>query len=373
MIIPYGAGLRGYRKAVRRRLRDGMFPEKKSFASPYALGTRFLDFLRTRFPADAESATGGEALDNKSISTHLTLLSEAIATAFADSLATEFSVQENGKRVSTIDAFKKRVLSAARPVWSSGVPLIWQAPSGFLAIQRGFKATHAVVDSRLSAATFKLLDLAAATHKAKHARIRFTSARLSDTVDERAQAQAMIPNLIHSLDSAHLILSIARARAEGLSDFSVIHDSFGTHAADLPTLARSLREAFVEMHSAPTPTLTRFEQWCTVLSIAARAPNIDASVFSPYISLSRAEVDLYNITAKWAGRESTMALQLARTQLMLAQDRIITTKEGELRSKKMAEIKRLMVFAAETIEVEWPSAVATFDVTRVLESEYFFS
>jgi hypothetical protein len=350
-----------------------MFPDKKSFASPYALGTRFLDFLRTTFPADAESEPGGGALGNKSISTHLTLLSETIATAFAASLASEFSVQQDGKLISIIEAFKRRVLASARPVWSSGVPMIWQAPSGFLAIQRGFKATHTVVDSRLSAATFKLIDLAAASHQGKHARIRFTSSRLSDTVDERAQAQAMIPNLIHSLDSAHLVLSIALARARGLDDLSVIHDSFGTHACDIPVLSRSLREAFVQMYSDSVSLLTRFEQWCAALSIAARAPNIDVRVFAPYISLSPAEVELYNTAAKWSGRNSAMALQLARAQLDAARERIVTTKSGELRSKSMADIKRLMIFAAETIELEWPTSNKMLNLGTVLDSDYFFS
>ena len=33
--------------------------------------------------------------------------------------------------------------------------------------------------------------------------------------------------------------------------FAGVHDSFWTHAADVPVLARLLREAFVELHSQP--------------------------------------------------------------------------------------------------------------------------
>ena len=39
-------------------------------------------------------------------------------------------------------------------------------------------------------------------------------------------------------------------RCAGIA-FAGVHDSFWTHAADVPVLARLLREAFVELHSQP--------------------------------------------------------------------------------------------------------------------------
>ena len=35
---------------------------------------------------------------------------------------------------------------------------------------------------------------------------------------------------------------------QGISDFAVVHDSFGVHAHHVPRLAQSIREAFVEMY-----------------------------------------------------------------------------------------------------------------------------
>jgi len=35
----------------------------------------------------------------------------------------------------------------------------------------------------------------------------------------------------------------------GITAFSFIHDSFGTHAGDMETMAKILRETFVEMYS----------------------------------------------------------------------------------------------------------------------------
>lgn len=60
------------------------------------------------------------------------------------------------------------------------------------------------------------------------------------------QSQGASPNAIHSLDAAHLALTVHRA------DFSLttIHDSFGCLLADMPRLFKLIRETFVELYSA---------------------------------------------------------------------------------------------------------------------------
>lgn len=62
------------------------------------------------------------------------------------------------------------------------------------------------------------------------------------------QANAVAPNFVHSLDAAALMLTVERAAGEGVEAFAMVHDSYGTHAADMPILARCTREAFVEMY-----------------------------------------------------------------------------------------------------------------------------
>ena len=59
------------------------------------------------------------------------------------------------------------------------------------------------------------------------------------------QSQGAAPNAIHSLDAAHLALTVYRC------DFPVttIHDSFGCLLADMPKLFRIVRETFVELYS----------------------------------------------------------------------------------------------------------------------------
>jgi DNA-directed RNA polymerase len=58
------------------------------------------------------------------------------------------------------------------------------------------------------------------------------------------QSQGAAPNAIHSLDAAHLALTVYRA------DFpiSTIHDSFGCLLCEMPDLYRTIRETFVELY-----------------------------------------------------------------------------------------------------------------------------
>jgi DNA-directed RNA polymerase len=63
------------------------------------------------------------------------------------------------------------------------------------------------------------------------------------------QTLAAAPNVIHSLDACHLAMTVRAAHAEGIDAFALIHDSYGTHACNVDTLGRVLREQFVELYS----------------------------------------------------------------------------------------------------------------------------
>lgn len=70
----------------------------------------------------------------------------------------------------------------------------------------------------------------------------------SDPVSRRKQLQGFPPNFIHSLDATHMMLSALKCDEIGLQ-FSSVHDSFWTHAADVPIMNRVLRDAFVRVHT----------------------------------------------------------------------------------------------------------------------------
>lgn len=68
-------------------------------------------------------------------------------------------------------------------------------------------------------------------------------------VIQHKQANAVAPNFVHSLDAACLMMTVAQAKAEGVTSFGMIHDSYATVPADCGVLARCTREAFVRFYS----------------------------------------------------------------------------------------------------------------------------
>lgn len=71
----------------------------------------------------------------------------------------------------------------------------------------------------------------------------------TDKIDIRDQKKGIAPNFVHSLDATHLFLTILEANKEGLDSFATIHDSFGTHACDIDTLQKAIKQSFIEMYS----------------------------------------------------------------------------------------------------------------------------
>jgi len=68
------------------------------------------------------------------------------------------------------------------------------------------------------------------------------------TLDGRAMVNAISPNFVHSLDASHLMAVVNRCHDDGLTSLSLIHDSFGSHAADAQHLAGILRDTFIEQY-----------------------------------------------------------------------------------------------------------------------------
>lgn len=65
------------------------------------------------------------------------------------------------------------------------------------------------------------------------------------------QKQSIAPNIIHSFDAAHMMLTVLYTKdaTEGSMSYSMVHDSFGCHAADVPVMAEAVRKTFVEVYS----------------------------------------------------------------------------------------------------------------------------
>jgi DNA-directed RNA polymerase, mitochondrial len=67
-------------------------------------------------------------------------------------------------------------------------------------------------------------------------------------IDKKKQSNSISPNWVHANDACHLRMTVNLAAANGVSSFAMIHDSFGSHAADIPMLSACLRETFIELY-----------------------------------------------------------------------------------------------------------------------------
>jgi DNA-directed RNA polymerase len=79
---------------------------------------------------------------------------------------------------------------------------------------------------------------------------------MKNEIDSRKQVDGIVAHFVHSMDAAHMMLTINQLVAEGVHHFAMVHDSFGVRAADVDLLNRVLREKFVRIYAEPV--LQRF-------------------------------------------------------------------------------------------------------------------
>jgi DNA-directed RNA polymerase len=119
----------------------------------------------------------------------------------------------------------------ARVIASRGKAVEWTTPLGLPVVQpyraKGKKVVRTLVQSFV---------------------LQFDSDE--NKVQKNKQRSAFPPNFIHSVDSAHMMKTAVACHEAGLT-FAGVHDSFWTHAGDVPEMSKHIREKFVELHSEP--------------------------------------------------------------------------------------------------------------------------
>jgi DNA-directed RNA polymerase, mitochondrial len=123
----------------------------------------------------------------------------------------------------------KYLTDLAKIYMKIGITLSWSTPNGLQLVQ-GYNS------SKIQKIKINFLG------KNRTAVLR----KWTDKKDTRREVQAIIPNIIHSLDASHLILIINKWNSFILP----IHDCFGTHPNDMIHLAELVRETFVYLYSS---------------------------------------------------------------------------------------------------------------------------
>lgn len=156
-------------------------------------------------------------------------------------------------RYPAVDAFSgwlRRVASDCE-----GLPLLWLSPWGFPVCQDKFTEQQGgSLSSRLG-----------------NREIRVELKRLGEKVNGYEQGNALLPNLIHSLDATHLMTTLLGAARRGVTDIGSIHDCLLCHPNDAVPVGEAVRQAFAELYDrggtggVPEP-LTRWRAWMDLLA-----------------------------------------------------------------------------------------------------------
>lgn len=68
----------------------------------------------------------------------------------------------------------------------------------------------------------------------------------------------LAPNFVHSMDASHLMLTVNACQDAQINSLAMIHDDYGTHAADTQKLYETIRSTFVEMYEKHDPIMDFF-------------------------------------------------------------------------------------------------------------------
>ncbi len=135
-----------------------------------------------------------------------------------------------GEVVIAARAAMKWIQDCSSVICKAGHDIQYTSPIGFPVLQRKMKYTSRQIETQIGG------------------RLRIRIGTHTDKVDTAKQRQGSSPNLVHHVDATHMMMTINACAAEGISDFAMIHDDFGTHACDAGKMQRIISETFVDLH-----------------------------------------------------------------------------------------------------------------------------
>lgn len=135
-----------------------------------------------------------------------------------------------------MDWLKKSAKLILNSLDKEAEPVItWISPSGFTASQSYFEVEAHRIRCRL------------------HGPTSIKVPTETDTADTTKHSQGLAPNFVHSMDAAHLHLTASQCAQRGIDAVAMIHDDYGTHAANAQLLFTIIREVFVQMYEQHDP------------------------------------------------------------------------------------------------------------------------
>lgn len=121
----------------------------------------------------------------------------------------------------------------------------WVTPSGFIAAQAYYELNEYRVDCKLFG----------------DARLTLKVVGEGNDASSTRHASGLAPNFVHSMDASHMQLVAAAAGSLGIDALAMIHDDFGTHAADTQKFFTLIRMLFVDMYEQHDPIQAFHERY----------------------------------------------------------------------------------------------------------------
>ncbi|GEM_PF-6978766 len=148
------------------------------------------------------------------------------------------------------------------PTW--GLPLVWRTRLGFYVAQPGF------ADNKTSW-----------TGQSSDKKLTLHFTQMLELVDPKTQAQGLLPNLIHSLDATHLLMTVEQAASEGITRLGTIHDCLLCHPNEAEKVREIVRDTFAKLYAPdsesgyPHPqVLVDWYEWMGLLAEVARVERV---------------------------------------------------------------------------------------------------
>lgn len=169
-------------------------------------------------------------------------------------------------------------IEMAKLVVKLGVPLSWVTPVGLEIVQHYLETEENKIGINIFG-------------KRKTLVLR----NVTDNLNTSKQIQAIIPNIIHSLDASHLIRVINSSIKGGFYPVITIHDCFGTHPNKMDVLSQKVKTEFALLYGGDS-FLHKFHKHIisTLRANNYKIKKIDG-LYSVYFSLKDEWIDLPKI------------------------------------------------------------------------------
>lgn len=142
--------------------------------------------------------------------------------------------------------------AVAKAIGKVQKPLTWSTPSGMMCYY---------APRKMKSKSYNIV------HNRKQTAYRVLQA--TSDIDGKKLSSSIAPNIIHSFDAAHLVLTTNECYAKGIRDFAFVHDSYGTHPDDTQLLLDITKETFFTIYS---------EDYLTILEEEFRTVYPDAEI-----------------------------------------------------------------------------------------------